>query len=86
MTIRFYKDKTDRVYFTVDKKEQDRLIWEMDEREMRKYQEFYQLPSVEEAAAELCKELQAPRCKECGHKLVYVWAENFWFCPRCDIY
>ena len=26
---------------------------------------------------ELCKELQAPWCKECGHELVYVYAEHF---------
>jgi len=93
MTIRFYKDKSGHVYFTIDEVRQDRLIWEMDEGVMRKYQEFYQyewerkeLPSVGEVATELCKELQAPRCKECGHKLQYIWAEHFWVCPNCDIY
>jgi len=90
MTIRFYKDKTG-IYFTIDEEKQDRLIWEMDEGVMRKYQDQYEwerdeLPSVGEVATELCKELQAPRCKECGHELVYVYAEHFWFCPQCDIY
>jgi len=25
------------------------------------------------------------RCPECGAPLHYIYAENIWVCPRCDV-